>query len=206
MAIMKQNNMKNIFTFIALLFSLLVWSIDIAEARPLREGEEDFGDFLDEDNYLSTYLAYSGLIDMAVNGSSTAVTFSYTVPVDTRVALNRGLLTIEHGGAAFAPGVFGALGASLTNGVEISITPLGGAKVILETWNTNRQIRDTMFDLDQTFKTNGVYTGRWSFTKDLNETGIVLTPGDVFDFKIQDNLLTLSYFSFKLKGIKKTID
>ncbi|MCK5607963.1 hypothetical protein KAR91_39145 [Candidatus Pacearchaeota archaeon] len=169
-----------------------------------RNGEEQFGDFLDEDNYLSVYLLDTAAVDMTVNGT-TPVIYRYTCPADTRVALNRGLLTIEHGGAAFAPGVFGALGAALTNGVEISITPSGGSKVVLETWKTNRQIRDTMFDLDQTFKTNGVYTGRWTFTKDLNNNGLILTPGDVFDFKIQDNLSSMTYMSFKLKGIKKVI-
>lgn len=171
----------------------------------IRNGEEQFGDFLDEDNYLSTYLLDGSTIDMAVDGSSTAVTYRYTVPSNTRVSLNRGFLVIEHGAAAFAAGVFGALGAALTNGVEISITPAGGSKVVLETWKTNRQVRDTFFDFDQTFRTDGVYTGRWTFTRDLNNNGIVLTSGDVFDFKIQDNLSTLDYMSFKIKGIKKTI-
>ena len=170
----------------------------------IRNGEEQFGDFLDEDNYLSTYLLDTAAVNMAVNGT-TPVTYRYTVPADTRVALNRGLLTIEDGAAAFVASNFGALGVPLANGVEISITPNGGSKVILETWTTNRQIRDTMFDLDQTFKTAGVYTGRWTFTKDLNQNGIVLVAGDVFDFKIQDNLSTLSYMSFKLKGIKTVI-
>ena len=170
----------------------------------IRNGEEQFGDFLDENNYLSVHLLDDATIDMSVNGT-TPVTYRYTCPADTRVALNRGLLAIEHGAAAFNAAHFGALGAALANGVEISITPNGGTKVILETWKTNRQIRDTMFDLDQTFKTAGVYTGRWTFTKDLNNNGLILNPGDVFDFKIQDNLSTLTYMSFKLKGIKKVI-
>lgn len=170
----------------------------------LSGASETMSDFLDEDNYLSVHLLDGAAIDMAVNGT-TPVIYRYTVPADTKVALHRGLLTIEHGAAAFNAAHFAALGAALGNGVEISITPNGGSKVILETWKTNRQIRDTMFDLDQTFKTAGVYTGRWTFTKDLNNNGLILNPGDVFDFKIQDNLSTLTYMSFKLKGIKKVI-
>lgn len=173
-------------------------------AHVIRNGEEQFGDFLDEDNYLSVYLLETAAINMAVDGTTPKI-YRYTVPADTRVSLNRGLLTFEDGVVAFLPANFGALGAPLTNGIEISITPSGGSKVVLETWKTNREVRDTMFDLDQTFKTSGVYTGRWTFTKDLNNNGMVLTPGDVFDFKIQDNLSTLDYLSFKLKGIKKTI-
>ena len=170
----------------------------------IRNGEEQFGDFLDEDNYLSEYLLDTAAINMAVNGT-TPVTYRYTCPANTRISLNRGLLSFEDGVVAFLPGNFGALGAPLANGVEVSITPLGGSKVVLETWKTNREVRDTMFDLDQTFKTAGVYTGRWTFTKDLNQNGLIMTTGDVFAFKIQDNLSTLDYLSFKLKGIKKTI-
>lgn len=169
-----------------------------------RNGSKQIGDFLDETNYLSEYLLGGAAMDMAVNGT-TPVIYRYTAPANTRVSLNRGLLAIEHGAAAFNASKFAALGAALANGVEISITPNGGSKVILETWKMNRQIRDTMFDLDQTFKTAGVYTGRWTFTKDLNQNGLILNPGDVFDFKIQDNLSSLDYMSFKLKGIKQVI-
>ena len=171
----------------------------------IRNGGDRFKGFLDESNYLSTYLLDGATIDMSVDGSGAAKIYRYTVPADTGVAVNRGLLTIEDGAAAFQPGNFGAIGSALTNGIEISITPSGGAKVILETWKTNRQIRDTMFDFDQTFRTDGVYTGRWTFTKDLNQHGFVLMPGDVFDFKIQDDLSLMDYISFKLKGIKKVI-
>lgn len=170
----------------------------------IRNGEQQFGDFLDEDNYLSAFLLETAAVNMAVDGTTPKI-YRYTVPANTRVSINRGLLVIEDGAAAFAPGAFAALGGALANGVEISITPNGGSKVTLETWTTNREVRDTMFDFDQTFKTNGVYTGRWTFTKDLNQNGLTLNPGDVFDFKIQDNLSSLDYLSFKIKGIKKVI-
>ena len=202
--------MKRLRIFI-LALTLMTWGSlnqnNTAEAiHVIRGGEESFGDFMDEDNYFSTFLTYSGLSNMIVNGASTPVDFAYTVPADTRIAINRGFLLFEDGAAAFAPAVFGALGGALTNGIEISITPDGGSKVVLETWTTNREVRGTMFDFDQTFKTNGVYTGRWTFTKDLNQNGLILNPGDMFTFKIQDNLSTLDYFGFRLKGIIQEID
>ena len=57
-----------------------------------------------------------------------------------------------------------------------------------------------MFDFDQTFKANGVYTGRWTFSKDLSNHGLTLYPGDKFEIKIQDNIAALDYLSFKIKG------
>ena len=124
-----------------------------------RNGVEQYSEYLDEGEYLSEYLLDTGVMNMAVNGL-TPVIYRYTVPADTRVFLKRGLLTMEDGAAAFAPGNFGALAGALANGIEISITPSGGSKVILETWTTNRQIRDTFYDFDQTFRTDGIYTGK----------------------------------------------
>jgi len=149
-------------------------------------------------NYLSAYMTNAGEPDMAVNGG-TPVTYSYTVPEGSTVEIHRLLLAIEHGTVAFVSGHFGALGAALTNGVEISVTN-SGVTTILETWKTNRQVRDTMFDFDQAFKTNGAYTGRWTFTKDLNAVGIELKSGDSFQVKIQDDLSSLDYLSMRLKG------
>jgi hypothetical protein len=170
-----------------------------------RNGKEHVAEFLEGDNYESIYLLNGGSEDMAVNGSITPVVFSHTIAADTRFSLNRSLLVMEHGAAAFNAAHFAALGSALANGVEVSITPDGGSKIVLELWKTNRQVRDTMFDLDQTFKTAGVYTGRWTFTKDLNEHGLVLNPGDVFAITIQDNLAAMDFFSFKLKGDKEVI-
>lgn len=170
----------------------------------IRNGEEQFGDFLDQNNYLSEYLLNGAVKNMAVNGT-TPVTYSYIVPADTRVALNRGFIAMEDGAVSFVAGNFGAISGALANGVEVSVTPNGGSPVVLETWTTNREVRDTMFDFDEQWRTAGTYIGRWSFTKDLNNNGIVLTPGDAFNIKIQDNLSSLDYLSFRLKGIKKLI-
>lgn len=147
----------------------------------------------------SQYLLEGVNVDMAVDGS-TPKTYKYTVQPSEMLLLTRGMLVIEDGSVAFLPGNFGALGAALANGIEISYTTKAKGKVIVELWKTNREIRDTMFDLDQTFKSAGVYTGRWTFSKDLSSDGLELHPGDIFEIKIQDNLTALDYLSFKIKG------
>ena len=159
---------------------------------------------LDEDNYVSEYLTNGGSEDMAVNGG-TPVEFSYTVPADTIVYVTRSFVAIEDGSVAFNPAHFAALGAALGNGVEVSITPNGGSKVVLELWKTNRQVRDTMFDFDQEFKSDGAYIGRWTFGKDLgnftnDKPGIELNAGDKFSVIVQDDLTDLDWMSFKIKG------
>ena len=148
---------------------------------------------------ISQYLLEGANIDMAVDGT-TPKTYGYTVADSEELLLTRGILVIEDGSVAFVPGAFGAIAGPLTNGVEISYTTKAKGKVIIDIWKTNRQIRDTMFDFDQTFKSDGVYTGRWTFSKDLSNPGIMLYPGDKFEIKIQDNLAALDYLSFKIKG------
>ncbi len=170
----------------------------VTGSNPLTIEYEPF----DEVEYLSARLLDTAAIDMAVDGG-TPVTYKYTVPADKVLYLKRGFLVIEDGNVAFIPGNFGALGAALTNGVSVGVTPSGGPRVEIENWKTNRQVRDTMFDFDQQFKSDGAYVGRWTFAKDLNFAGMVLGAGDIFDFVIQDNLSTLDYFSFRLKGILK---
>lgn len=155
---------------------------------------------VERNELISQCLLDSSTVDMAVNGLSPSATYGYTVPEFSVFLLTRGLLVIEDGSVAFSPGNFGAIAGALANGVEISYTNKAKGKVIIDTWKTNRQIRDTMFDFDQTFKADGVYTGRWTFSKDLGSRGLMLYAGDKFEIKIQDNLSSLDYLSFKLKG------
>ena len=172
----------------------------VSPTNPLPIIDNVLSESFDEAEYLSTYLLDTAAIDMAVDGT-TPVTYKYTVPAGKIFYIKRGFLVLEDGNVAFIPGNFGALGAAITNGVSVGITPSGGARVEIENWKTNRQIRDTMFDFNTEFRVDGAYVGRWSFTKDMTFSGVVLTAGDIFDFVIQDNLLGLDYLSFKLKGI-----
>lgn len=166
-------------------------------------GRSELGELVREWNeihYLSTFLLDGSTVNMNVDGSSTAVVYRYTVPSDKHVHVHRAFIVLEDGAAAFAPGNFGAIAGALSNGVEVSVTSVA-TKTVLETWTTNREIRSTMFDFDQQWRTDGQYSGRWTFTKDMHAKGITMHEGDKFDITIQDNLTGLDYFSFKIKGI-----
>ena len=153
----------------------------------------------DEDNYLSVFLLNSAAKDMAVDGTVPAEYF-YVVPPGFKVKLTRGFITIEDGATNFSPGNFGAIAGALANGLEASITPSGGSKDVLENWTTNREIRNSMFDFDNEFKVAGANVGRWSFGKDLSNGGFSLAAGDKFSIIVQDNLSSLDYLSFRIKG------
>lgn len=150
-------------------------------------------------NYLSTFVLDGSTLDMSVDGT-TPVEYFYTVLAGKKVKLTRGLLTIEDGATEFAPGDFGQIPGALANGLEVSITPFGESKVVLETWTTNRELRNTMFDFDNEFKQAGSYVGRWTFGRDVGDSGILLNVGDKFSITVQDNLSSLDHLSFRLKG------
>ena len=154
---------------------------------------------VEHEELLSQHLLEGANIDMAVDGTTPKI-YKYTVGDFHKLLLTRGMLVIEDGATAFAPGNFGAIASPLTNGVEISYTTKAKGKVIIDTWKTNRQIRDTMFDFDREFKSDGAYAGRWTFSNDLGGGGLMLYPGDKFEIKIQDNVSALDYLSFKIKG------
>lgn len=157
----------------------------------------------DESHYLSEYLLNAASRDMVVNGAITPVDFIYTVPVGKKVHLARSFIVLEDGASVFGAGDFGAISGALGNGVQIAITPSGGSEVVLENWTTNREIRATMFDFDTSFGANppvGSYIGRWTFGKDLANSGISLAAGDVITARVRDDLTDLSEFQFKIKG------
>lgn len=150
---------------------------------------------------LSTYLVNeTGGVNMAVDGSTNEVNYNYTVPVGKRLYLSRGFIEFEDGVVAFVSSDFGAISGGLTNGLLVSFVN-GGVTVNLENWLTNRQVRGTMFDFDQAFKSDGAYVGRWTFTKDIDGQDFVFEAGDVINFKVRDDLSSLDWFSFKIKGL-----
>jgi len=150
-------------------------------------------------NYFSQILLDGANDDMAVDGSSTPVEYSYTVPTDMRVKLSRGRINIEAGQFFDAPDFGGD--SALSNGLEASITPEGGSKQVMETWLNNRQMRATMPHFDDRFKTDGQYVGEWDFYNLMNFSGQWLNDGDKFSFLVQDDLQSLEYLAFTLYGI-----
>jgi len=152
-------------------------------------------------NYLSQPLLDSAANNMAIDGSVTPVEYSFTVATSRRIRVSRGSLMLEDGNLEFSPGDFGRISGALANGVEISITPDGGSPVVIETWATNRDIRDTLASFDPQFRQDGAYVGSWEFTADLSGgKGLYLNDGDKFSMTIQDDLTPLDFMSFTLHG------
>jgi hypothetical protein len=157
--------------------------------------------FIDVDNYLDTYFLDGSTRDMAVDGSTTAVEYAYTVPAGNVLMATMVNIDIEDGTNAFDPEKFGAIGGGLSNGVEISITPSGESKQVIELIKTNRELGTLFYDLVGFFKKDGDYIGRWSLARDVGCKGYYLDEGDKFSVLIQDDLSGMDYLSFKLKGL-----
>jgi len=151
------------------------------------------------ENYFSEFLLDGSTIDMSVDGSITPVEYSFTVPTDKRIRISRALLTIEDGNQLFKPEQFGRL-SELSNGLEISVTPFGGSKQIMETWKTNREIRNTMFDFNTQFRQDGQYVGRWSLAKDFSDSGLYMNEACKISVLVQDALQGLDFLSLRIKG------
>jgi len=149
---------------------------------------------------LNTYLLQATNSNMNVNGSSTPVSYIYTVPAGKCAFIVRSFITLEDGIAALSPGDFGAISGALSNGVQIN---LNGSEIA--NWKTNREIRNTMFDFDEQFGGAGSYVGRWTHTRDYNGNPLFLDAGETFECKIRDDLTDLDQFLFRLKGIVKDI-
>ena len=148
--------------------------------------------------YFSSYLLDGGSNDLAVNGSITPVDFSYTVPDGKILQLWRTFVTLEHGAQTFVAGNFAGR-AVLANGFEVGIVPVGGSFTAFVNWKTNREIRAEMFDLNNTFKANGAYTGRWSHNKDVGNF-VAVAPGVKAVARVNDDLSAMDIFTYHLKG------
>ena len=153
------------------------------------------------DSYFSQILLDGVAENMNVDGSITPVEYSFTVPTDRRIAISRIGLNMEDGQFFEAQDFGGISAGSVTSGVEVSITPSGGSKMVLETWTTNRQIRAVMPHFDGEFKSDGQYVGEWDIYKHMNRAPLRLNDGDKFAVLVQDDLQDLDYLAFTLYGV-----
>ncbi len=156
-------------------------------------------------NYFEILLLDGSTIDMAVDGSITPVEYSFTVPTDRRIRISKAVLYLEDGNSNFDSGVFADLGSSLTNGVEVSVTPDGGSPIVLTNWKNNRDIRASMSifapQSEQTGK-GGEYRGVWDISNILSAgIGLRLNDGDKFSITIQDDLGPLNFMSFMILAL-----
>ena len=147
-------------------------------------------------SYLSPYLLNVASQDMAVNGSITPVDFKYTVGGFSTAKWNRAFIDLQDGAQNFDPADFGAISNGLTNGVDIVVVK-DGVEEVVENWKTNMDISMTMYNFDSPFKV-GAYVGRWTILSDIGGP-ITLFPGDEIIARVQDDLLALDAFRFRLK-------
>ena len=149
-----------------------------------------------EKNFLKTYLMNGGSSDMAVNGASTPVEFTYTVPENQRLALSRFMFFMETP-TAMSSDQFGHLTA-LTNGLDIKIN-----NTVILNYKDNIDLATCMFDLPgmpNLGKETRTIVGRWTLAK---ETGLPIRIGAGGTVKaiVNDNLSALSHFRITIGGL-----
>lgn len=149
-------------------------------------------------NVLSTPLLNGASGDMNVDGSSTPVEFTYSVPEGrSYVIIGQLLLTMEIA-TTFDPAKFGDLTA-LTNGVEIIRGPQ-----TLATWKTLEDVEDSMWELraDQGLYGLRVARGVWKFHELIgNLQGLFVNANQTFTVRVNDDLTGLSRLRMSVQGI-----
>lgn len=152
---------------------------------------------IDPANHVSEYVLNSSSNDMAVDGSSTPVTFSFTPPAGKDFELSRVILYLETS-TAMDSIEFGNISA-LANGVQINADG-----ETITNWQDNIDMLTDMFDLAQAGEAFGKVTrtlaGRWTFTRDVPVKSLLIPDGQSFDVVIRDAIQTISIFRLKVKG------
>jgi hypothetical protein len=140
--------------------------------------------------------------DANVNGSSTPVEFSYTVPAGSTLAIARMIIYIQDTGN-FNAAQYGN-GVILTEGIDIEhLTPEAVTYDLLDGEDilTNGHWAAMSHDLSYlSFGTgDNIATVRWSFDK----TGapLILHEGHTFIVRVNDDLTTLSAHHFNIQGL-----
>lgn len=146
--------------------------------------------------HISEDLLNGGSNNMAVNGSITPVTFSYTSPAGFNFEAVRMMLYIE-AQTAFSPDEFGDI-ATLANGVQINAAGSG-----VTNWKNNVDVVIEMYDFSRNAfgKSDKLLVTRWTFTRDTNGKTLLMLDGQSFDAVIQDDLSGLVIFRMKIKGV-----
>jgi hypothetical protein len=148
--------------------------------------------------FVSKYLENSGSNDMGIDGSGTAVSFTYTPPAGKDLLGARILIYLESG-ANFGSTNFMHL-AALSNGVKIS-----AAGVPLTNWKDNIDIICDMFDLSNAgiafSNERRSLAGRWTFTRGASGEPLTIFNGETFEVLIRDDLSAAGIiFRIKLQG------
>ncbi len=149
-----------------------------------------------------TYLRSSTDENMAVDGSSTAVTFDYTCPAGKRALIHRiNFFIVDN---AMQYGRFGGLTAGLTNGLLIKAHDADDAVLLDflngETIQTNEDFT-TLSGVDAIIEPTAgddYLPIRWTIAKSGAE--LHLQPGQYIRLTVQDNLTGLTKFEAMVQG------
>lgn len=126
--------------------------------------------------------------DMTVDGSSSPVTFKYTVPTDECWYIQFASIFILDSGA-MGHNVFGSLGSGLTNGIDFNIKR-NGVTGLVRNMKDNVDIFKMFFRDTQLGNSNTGFLNDNDFffgSRDCGE-GIRLCDGDEVQFIINDDL------------------
>lgn len=139
-------------------------------------------------------------IEMNVNGSSTPVSYRYTVPADNRVYLYRvNFIMLD---ASITAAKFGGV-ASLTTGITIKLKNSSDA-LLLDFLDGQTIQNNTEFGLLAGVDVNiGPGTDSLGVRWTINNAGgsLYMESGDYLEILIQDNLTGLTSFQAMLQGI-----
>ena len=140
---------------------------------------------------------------MNVDGSSSTVDFSYTVPVDGENFISRCIVYIQD--ANPQPTLFGGITA-LTNGLLVEVLDDQGG--VLKTFNDARAIQDnsdfaSLGGVDVRYQLGtGVddVVVRWSIDRHTGGDTLQLRAGETFRVRVRDDLSGLTAFRWVLQG------
>ncbi|MCP3856948.1 MAG: hypothetical protein GY698_19805 [Actinomycetia bacterium] len=142
------------------------------------------------------WLRNGASVSADVNGSGTPVTFSYTVPVDEQMDIERMLVFLQDSGSFDAAKYGNSI--TMTAGIEVeanAVDLLDGVDI-----KTNADWAAMCFDFAHLTMGTGDEAGsvRWTFGK----TGVPLrlSAGEVFSITINDNLTGLVDHRFNIQG------
>jgi len=164
------------------------------------------GKYVERSSYYSRFLSNGADINMAVDGSTTPVAFSLTVPEGQFYLVNRGILDIRDSGS-WAPDGYGSNGA-LTNGLTGHVEDAAGTIRFNLTEQKDLKTNadwgafcydTTLLDWGNAQATKS-FSARWTFTKD--GAPILMLPGWSLHVQVNDDLSDIELHTLRF-GISR---
>ena len=153
-----------------------------------------------DNNYTTAATMEETEINMAVDGSTTPVSFKVAPPNSDKWQITRMIISMLDS-TSMDDGKFGGI-ASLDNGVLVR-TVKSGVVQTSTIWKNNGAIAGDMYDLNYADKAPaGQYglRGRWTFTRLGVIIELVGVDADYVEILIQDDLTDLDSFMIEAQG------